>query len=543
MKSWLPRAALFALVACFLAPALGAGGFWWTDETRHAMGGVFVLDLLRDMPFADPMAYALRYFAQYPALALNWYLPGFYLVEAAFFALFGVSEAVAHWTVFAFALLAAGVWFAWVRDGWGVPAAFMATALFIAVPEWNHWARSVMLEAPAIAMFILSVWAFERYLDRPTALRSLAAGLGIAAALAVKQTVALLLPALVLYGLLSTRRSALWRPQAVPAYLIVVLAIALVALHALKFGSLGLAATVGDSRVDVGQSAARLSLERWLTYPEALVEVWGWPLVVLSLTGAILPARRNEPRLALIHAWLLCWYVAMTLVLGGAGNAPRYTLYALPALAVLAARPLFLLQDRSRARTAFGVVLAIVLAMQAWRTLALPVPYVDGHRAAAAAVHARHSAAPVLFAGKHDGSFIFHLRRLDAAREAVVLRADKVLVSLAVHKYFGMTSHVASGDDIRALIRRYGIEYVVIERPDIVGVPEFAMLAELLAQPDFERVAELPVRSGGGAEAPERIAIHRYRDHVSAGDAEIVIPLPHLGREIRFRRDEGKTGG
>ena len=107
MRSWLLCALLFALSALFLAPALGGSGFWWTDETRHAMGGVFILDLLRDLPLDDPMGYALRYFAQYPALALNWYLPGFYLVEAGFFALFGVSETVAHWTVFAFVLLAA----------------------------------------------------------------------------------------------------------------------------------------------------------------------------------------------------------------------------------------------------------------------------------------------------------------------------------------------------------------------------------------------------------------------------------------------------
>lgn len=537
MRSWLPCAALFALVLLLFVPAMGAGGFWWTDETRHAMGGVFVLDLLRDMPFADPMAYALRYFAQYPALALNWYLPGFYLVEAGFYAIFGVEEAVAHWTVFAFVLLAAGVWFVWVREGWGALTAFMATALFVTVPEWNHWARSVMLEAPAIAMFILVVWTFERYLDRPTVRRALLAGLSIAAALAVKQTVALLLPALLVYALRSPRRSVLWRVQAVPAYLIVALAIALVALHALKFGNLGLAATVGDSRVDVGQSAARLSLERWLTYPAALLEIWGWPLMILSAAGALLPARQGEPRLALIYAWLLCWYVVMTLVLGGAGNAPRYSLYALPALALLGARPLFLLRDRARARNAHLGVLALVLVVQGWRTFVMPVPYVDGYREAALAVHERATSAPVLFAGKHDGSFIFHLRRLDEAREAVVLRADKMLVSLAVHKYFGMTSHVGSVDDVRALIRRLGIEYIVIERPDIVGVAEFAMLVELVGNPDFERIADFTVRAGGGAEAPERIEIHRYRDHVAMGDAEIVIPLPHLGREIRFRRE------
>jgi uncharacterized membrane protein len=253
--SW-PHLGLWALIAVLVVPAIGAGGFWWTDETRHAMGGVFVLDLIRDMPLADPMGYAMRYFAQYPALALNWYLPGFYGVEALFFALFGTSELVAHWTVVGFCALLASVCFAWARQGWGVLAAFIATALFLAVPAWNFWARSVMLEAPAIAVFVVSVWFFERYLGRPTLSRALLAGLVIAAALSVKQTVALLLPALALYGLWSSRRSALWRAQAIPAYALVILALAIVALHAVKFGNLGLAATVGDSRVQVGQSVA-----------------------------------------------------------------------------------------------------------------------------------------------------------------------------------------------------------------------------------------------------------------------------------------------
>ena len=82
------------------------------------MGGVFILDLLRDLPLDDPMGYALRYFAQYPALALNWYLPGFYFVEAGFFALFGVSETVAHWTVFALRPPPPGCGSHWVRAGW-----------------------------------------------------------------------------------------------------------------------------------------------------------------------------------------------------------------------------------------------------------------------------------------------------------------------------------------------------------------------------------------------------------------------------------------
>src|SRR5690348_1052986 len=79
--------------------ALDAGEFWWTDESRHAMNGVFFLDLWRDLPFQKPYEYALQYFAQYPALALNWYPPFFPVVESVFFALFGITESAGRITV------------------------------------------------------------------------------------------------------------------------------------------------------------------------------------------------------------------------------------------------------------------------------------------------------------------------------------------------------------------------------------------------------------------------------------------------------------
>lgn len=45
---------IWALIGLVVGKNLNAGGFWWTDESRHAMGGVFILDLMHDMPFGDP---------------------------------------------------------------------------------------------------------------------------------------------------------------------------------------------------------------------------------------------------------------------------------------------------------------------------------------------------------------------------------------------------------------------------------------------------------------------------------------------------------
>ena len=41
---------LWCSVCLLFWKVLDAGQFWWTDESRHAMNGVFFLDLWRDMP-------------------------------------------------------------------------------------------------------------------------------------------------------------------------------------------------------------------------------------------------------------------------------------------------------------------------------------------------------------------------------------------------------------------------------------------------------------------------------------------------------------
>ena len=57
-------------VAALFAGAPHGGAFYWSDSPRHALNGVFVMDLFRDMPWEDPAGYAFRYYAQYPALTI-----------------------------------------------------------------------------------------------------------------------------------------------------------------------------------------------------------------------------------------------------------------------------------------------------------------------------------------------------------------------------------------------------------------------------------------------------------------------------------------
>ncbi len=88
-------AAVLLSVLLLFAQAPHGGDFYWSDSPRHALNGVFVMDLIKTMPLDDPAGYAYRYYAQYPALTILFYPPLFYAISAPLYAVFGVSQATA----------------------------------------------------------------------------------------------------------------------------------------------------------------------------------------------------------------------------------------------------------------------------------------------------------------------------------------------------------------------------------------------------------------------------------------------------------------
>ena len=533
---------IWTLIGLVVGKNLNAGGFWWTDESRHAMGGVFILDLIRDMPFGDPMGYALRYFAQYPALALNWYPPFFYGVESLVYAVLGISEQSARLTVLLFLLLGMGAWYLWARAGWGRSVALLSALLVALNPQLVLWASSVMLEAPALAMIMLAVFTFEQYLVTPRMRTALLCGVTLALMLLLKQSTVFILPALLAYAALSGRGRLLVRREAFAAYALVALALALLTVHALKFGMVGLGATVGQLHETAGGATPRLSWARWLLYPETLLKTWGIPLTLLSVLGlfATFGARR-KPHDALIWCWLFAWFLMATLLFGVKDSAARYTIYALPPLALLACRGLVELPARRLAHNLALGGITLLVAWSGWQAWRSPPPYVNGYQEAARLVMAQPHTGPILFAGRFDGNFIFHLLTMDTARQQVVLRGDKILVSMSVQKYFGMQSYAQNEDDILKILDKYGIGLVVVENPDLVGLKEFGLLNDTLSKPQFRLLKEYPIATTLAEASRVKIQIYQYLEQKPSKDGTIVIPLPHMGREIRLQ--QGQTLG
>lgn len=123
-----PLLVLAIAVALLFLSAPYRADMWWSDAPRHAMDGAFYRDLFRDMPVGHLKEYAMNYYLQYPALATLFYPPFFPLVEALFFAVFGVSAFSAQLAVATFYLaMAWGAYF--LARRWFEPMASLAVSL------------------------------------------------------------------------------------------------------------------------------------------------------------------------------------------------------------------------------------------------------------------------------------------------------------------------------------------------------------------------------------------------------------------------------
>lgn len=499
---------LAATVTILFLTAPQDGDFWWSDAPRHALNGVFLLDLLREMPLGDPVGFAERYYAQYPALSILFYPPLFPLTEAAVYALFGVSHFSAQLTVALYwAALAAGVFV--LARRWLSPAqSFAAAVLFASVHETACWGRQVMLEIPVYTWLVWSAVAYLRYLDtrRPPFLFAFAAlALG---ALYTKQTAVFLIATL--GGLLvwETRGTVLRNRNFWIAVFASFAALVPLALMTVKFGLVNVKAAQGET----GQELSRFALANWTYYLEKLPDQLGWPVLLCALLYPIVrylrpghnPAPSDE---RMLGWWVLAGYVFFSLV---ALKEPRHSLLILLPLVLFAVTAVTASLPR---RLATPVILLFAAAQLGYAVLVDRPPTIGGYERAAALVADR---APkdslVLFSGYRDGSFVFNMRSREDRRDLAVLRADKLLLKVKIKRELGVEERGLTAERLSASLDRYGVSYVVNQPNFWDDLPAMRLLQDLLRTPQFEKIGEIPV-TGNIPHADQVLEIYRNRHY------------------------------
>lgn len=524
-KPWfVASAVLIAVLALLYWQSPRGGAFWWSDAARHALNSAFVADLLRDHPWRDLEGYAYRYYAQYPALTILFYPPLLYALTAPFYMLFGVSHEVALLVVFlhyfAFGL---GCWR--LARCWLAPLPALAFALLmVLLPEIALWGRQVMTEVPAYAFVVWSAVAFvEHRRGGRIGWLYLSAAL-LVLAMNTKLTVGFVgLVYLIVMareqGLGLLRRGHHWAIAA-----LTLIGLLPVLVMTLKFGQANLQSVVGVA----DEVAPRWSLQGWLWYLEQLPSQMGWPLLAVALWGSWRAWRRRAtlPWWGLWLGWFVVGYVFFSLI---DLKEARHSVFLLLPLVFVA---VWAVQDALPPLGGQAALLALVLSTGAITLWWRPVPYVDGYARVVdevARLAPRHSV--VLFSGYRDGSFIFNLRAREDRRDLSVLRADKILLRVAVRRELGVEEKPMSEAELGQLLNNQGVHYVVMQPGFWTDLEAMRHFEHLMASPQFEEVARIPTPANHHAHETE-LVILRNKGPVNPHPKPLDIELKMIGRKI-----------
>ncbi len=512
-----------------------AGNFWWSDAPRHAMDGVFYYDLARALPFSHPKQWAMDYYLQYPALSVLFYPPLFPLVEAVFFGLFGVSNAVAQLTVSAFLLATAcGAYFL-TRQWVSRTAAFATALLFIGTPGMALWGRQVMLEVPAFAFVMWSAYFLFRYLRTRKPLDLYLMVLLVLAGVYTKQTIIFISFAYLL-TLLFVERATLFRRREIwwSAALFTV-GIVPLALFTWFWGRLNVQQFYGGAWVEYSRS----TLSGWAYVARQWPYQMTWIVVALATlycVGAVVWKgwRLAAPVLFFLAAWLITGYVFFSVIAIKSRRYVIFLIFSVVFLAVLA------IVKSLPSRIGPYIAIALAIGVFAHTLLTDPVPYVSGYRDAAQYVC---TVAPpnsiVLFSGLRDGSFIFNVKSMRCNNLAVI-RADKLLLRVPEdRRLFGVTELGVTESQFRDMLQRYGVRYIVLEPNFWMDLKSMQMLVRILHQDQFRLLTTVPVVSNREHDESQ-LEIYENLAPVSAEKDVLRVELPAFGLTVEGKVGQGK---
>ena len=486
-------------------------GLWFQgDAPRHAANGLFLWDYLRSLP-AEPVSFALSYYARYPVITPLVYPPLFYLFEAVAFGLLGPSPLAAKSLVLAFAGVLGLYTMAWARR-WGGAAAGWAGACVVLLPGFVRYSNAVLLNVPATAFGIGALYHLMAWLEHDRARDRRWFLILTIAALATYYPAAIVLPLAVLAMAVFGR----W-PRSRVMWIIAAAVLAIVVV----------AATALPQHWARHAPSVRRLLEAdvWVFYAREVVRLSGAPWAVLGAIGVGVLIAGRWRRRELI--WLIASFpVAIGCLAVLPAESDRYALLLLPLIVIAAWTGLSHALNRvalqSWRRQASLVLLLVGLAGSA--AVRTSVPAVSGFDAAAGYLREHGPADTVLYSGYHDGVFTYYVRAGDPHFERRVVVAHRLLARFEQTREFWWqeTPYVHTPEDVVSLIQRQcGCRWIAIE----IGLDDVTTSERLLRLalygPEFEHVASFPVATPTAV----RVELYRFRPPLEpARPVDLVFP-------------------
>lgn len=513
---------------------IASGGLGWSDAPNHALDGVFMLEFARELPLDHPRAWAEEFYLRHPILGIVVYWPpGFAVVEAAVFAVFGVNIAAARATVLLFAIGAGLLMYALGRRWFDRPTGLFAALLLITCPHGVWWANDVMLEWPATFWILAVVYAYQADRDGNKKRWCMLLALAVVMAFLTKQTAGFILPVILLHALLAeNRRRYLLRPRFVICVATSVVLIAAYILIAQRFAAL-------PSQL-LQPSFAIGDLGRWTP------EILGWPLLPVAMLGLVtFMVEPNRSARGLLLIWFLSWTLFCLCI---SAKEPRYLFFSIPPIAFATARflipaPRFGRQERElswRRDAPRLCLLAALVITQTYLAKSKSVGRLPDYAVAVSELAGRPDADLVLVDAVRDGQFIFDAYQNVKTRDKLIpIRASKLLYARAARAKYNYQQFVETEQDIVDLLDKYGIRYIVIESAlprthyTDADPPPRQLLRHLLASDSrFELIDSWPLQCGDPIWDDVRLELYAYPTCPARESDTITFSMPGMGGEV-----------
>ena len=242
--------------------------------------------------------------------------------------------------------------------------------------------------------------------------------------------------------------------------------------------------------------------------------------------------RLHHPDASFLLGWFIIGYIFFSSIWLQESRHDITILFPVVVAAVLFANRLMMPVENATARD--SVVLMLALVTFCYPLVYRPIPYIRGYREAACWVldHAPKNSV-ILFIGQRDGTFIFDVRADERRRDVSILRADKVLLRLAVKREYGVVDRGLSTEDMLNIIQKHAVHYVVAQPKFWLDIPSMKTLDELLHDTKHFELAKTIKATGNSEHLEKEILIYRTLDPVAERPASISLELPGIGRSIK----------
>jgi hypothetical protein len=488
------------------------------DAPRHAINGLFWYDMATSGN-TDFIGFATRYYARYPVINPITYPPLFYLLEGCAFRIFGPTPYAAKALILLFGILAGCYSMAWARR-WVGPV-YGWTGVFLAfVPGVVVWSTTVMLNVPALALGLASLYHARRWVESGGGRRAVVAGALCAATLFTYYQGGIAI-AIGLVWMLFLRSSRNRSRQALAIVSVALLA-AIPVLLAAAFAPMFL-------QRNVPSLAKLMGAETFTFYLSGLPGLVGAAPLALGTLGIVLGLRsvvwRKEAQL--LALWIFIPLAVFSLL---PAKDSRYVLIVAPAFVLGAAIGIASLAAQYRPVWQYTALIAM-LALGAWSASRVPTLNKSGFRAVALYLQEHAPDEAVLYDGYHDGLFGFYLRASDPGFKRRLVLGQQVLYRFGPATTFDWVETVNADSRaavVRSLQMESGCRWLAIEvGPNSEWARGQRLLRDAVRGPEFELVRSFPVV------APNATRVDLYRQvGAVAPKSTIDLKMTSLGEHI-----------